>query len=468
MEVTNRMSRYFLRPLAVVFLAIISLTAALPRATADDIPSLEGTWRWEGDDRNDDRKMVLTQNGATLRGKINYRDGKTRTVEGTIAQDGSVELAEYIPASAATDVGMPASVWNEVVKRRGDAQHPGHVRGKITLQFSAEKNELVGERTTFNVDWKTLSGFQSLKDEQNPVKFVRVLGTCGPDVTQNTLIVLKQIAQDYLQSKKDVQEARCNELVNVSVTLNKATYRPNVNAVAANVAWDIITLFEEAGVYPSSKVKDDPGSPSRWETMTNQKCCLPRWPCVKSVEFFGTCQDPQVVNYTMWGMTKVLCSDQLGINAKQKLGAWIRNQNSPDRADQEMMAQLGEKYGEIVVKFLKDSQRYRSLARKYQAAVRGTSADVERFYQQLPEDLRKSPEELALTKKIISGIGGLPKDNDVANPIFFPELRQMVATHEESSKRVTRVCDAVCTQKLTDGELRQINSLKFTYRWFPR
>ena len=169
-----------------------------------------------------------------------------------------------------------------------------------------------------------------------------------------------------------------------------------------------------------------------------------------------------MVNYTMWGMTKVLCSDQLGINAKQKLGAWIRNQNSPDRADQEMMAQLGEKYGEIVVKFLKDSQRYRSLARKYQAAVRGTSADVERFYQQLPEDLRKSPEELALTKKIISGIGGLPKDNDVANPIFFPELRQMVATHEESSKRVTRVCDAVCTQKLTDGELRQINSLKLT------
>src|SRR5260370_17989462 len=190
MEVTNRMSRYFLRPLAVVFLAIIALTVALPRATADDIPSLEGTWRWEGDDRNDDRRMVLSEKGATLKGKINYRDGKTRTVEGTIAQDGSVELAEFIPASAAAEVGMPASVWNEVVKRRGDAKHPGHARGKITLQFSAEKNELAGERTTVNVDWKTRSGDQALKDEHKPVKRVRVLVTRGPDVTRDALHVL--------------------------------------------------------------------------------------------------------------------------------------------------------------------------------------------------------------------------------------------------------------------------------------
>lgn len=459
------MTRYFLRPLAAVFLAIICMTTALLRATADNIPSLEGTWRWEGDNRNDDRRMVLTQNGTTVKGKINYRDGKSRTVEGTIAGDGSIELAEFIPASAATDVGMPASVWNEVVKRRGDPQHPGHARGKIKLQYSAERNELTGERTTFNVHWKTLSGFQDLKDEQDPIKFVRVLGTCGPDVTQNTLIVLKQIAQDYLQSKKSVQEARCKELVSVTVTLDK-NYLPQVNATAANVAWDIVTLFDEAGDYPSSKLKE--GSASRWETITGQKCCTPRWPCVKSVEFFGSCQDPQVVNYTMWGMTKVLCSDQFGINTQQKIGATIRNWESPDKADQQMMAKLGEKYGEIVVKFLKDLRRYRDLARQYQAAVRGSTADLQRFYQQLPEDLRKSPEELELTKKIISGIGGLPKDNDVANPIFFPELRQIVATHEESSKRVTRLCDAVCTQKLTEDELRQINSLKFTYRWFPR
>jgi hypothetical protein len=70
------MSKHFPKPFALALLGLMFLGVAPPRAAADDTPSLEGTWRWEGDDRNDDRRLVLTQDGMTVKGKINYRDGK--------------------------------------------------------------------------------------------------------------------------------------------------------------------------------------------------------------------------------------------------------------------------------------------------------------------------------------------------------------------------------------------------------
>jgi len=101
---------------------------------------------------------------------------------------------------------------------------------------------------------------------------------CGPDITDRVLEVLRKIRQDYKSGGFNQAEA-CEKLTNLKTGGN---------------AWDIADLGPEIGGY--------------WFTpYVASKCAIPRPQCSASVEFLGTCQNAQTVNYVMWGMLTSLC-----------------------------------------------------------------------------------------------------------------------------------------------------------------
>lgn len=105
---------------------------------------------------------------------------------------------------------------------------------------------------------------------------------CGPDITENVLDVLQQIHDTYW--KKWIPEERrraCKQLI---------------NPLTGGSAWDILELSPSGS---ASKLLVIPAG---------QECAQPRPACEMTVEFLGTCQHPQVVNYVQWGMMLSLCS----------------------------------------------------------------------------------------------------------------------------------------------------------------
>ncbi|MGQ0763151.1 MAG: hypothetical protein ACT4OT_14220 [Acidobacteriota bacterium] len=411
-------------------------------------PSVAGTWRWEGTDK----KLVLTQQVGQLKGRIEYQNGPIRNVEGAVAADGSVKLTELFPRSAAGD--MPDSVWQEVLKQKQAPGHPGFLAGRIDLETTEDdSNELHGERTTFNVNWKRSGGeFKSLSEETEDVTLTRMIGTCGPDVTAQTLTVLREMGDKFVKAPAPTQDDACSALVSLDT---------------AEAAWDILELFVDSGKYPKDK---DSGLPSRWERFTAAACCTPRFPCGKSVEFFGECHDMHVVNYTMWGMTKALCSQYLTVNLRQWLGEWGRNRRSPNRQDQIMLTKVGEAYGQTILPLLKEGERLEKLLRQYDALLQkrrlGTASkeEVERFEGSL------SPADLAIVTKFENYA-------NTTDPSRFSDLKTIVAQHQKKraedmpnlvsvpDKRESRLCATDCTKKLSALQKAYMSNLKFNYVW---
>ncbi len=231
---------------------------------------------------------------------------------------------------------------------------------------------------------------------------------CGPDVTQRVLRVLKKIRDDFQNASASAQEAACDALVSTD---------KSDGMMLAEWAWDILDLFAGAGEFPSDKLKD--GSPSHFENETQHRCCLPRYPCGPTVEFFGACFNMQVVNYTMWGITRNLCSKFWTINAQQSIAHYARNRSSPNKPEQDLMTSVGEKYAEDL------------------PAVEG------------PIDELKSSMLSADVKRL--------KDEAASNPAKFPDLRALVTEGMKNSTSDYKKCETVCRERLPPYD--------FTYRW---
>ncbi|MBV9214541.1 MAG: hypothetical protein JO053_00040 [Acidobacteria bacterium] len=432
------------------------------------IPDLSGKWRLEGSDR----KMELTQQGTALKGKIAKKNGTVRDVEGKILPSGEVELYEYIPRG---DTDIPAAVWNSVLLETEHPKHPGLVPAKFRLTFTSEQSKLEGDRTSYDVSFiKSTAKYLGTKDKNERVRFFRAPGICGPDVTDQTLDVLRRIATDFLSATEAEQSAACDQSVSFSdgVTLKGFLLFPIIGQVPlvgidkgnmkANYAWDIIELFQHSGTFP--KDGDKEGRPSFWEDLTDSSCCTPRYPCGKSVEFFGTCQDQQVVNYVMWGVMKNVCASHWADSKQQEILAFLRNFSGPDFGDQQTMTQVGYAYAEIVAPYIKDAQKYDRLRDKYTALMQryslgnATKADLDAFYATIPAS------ELKQTLKIITGFG---KVSDIANSQRFPELRQIVNRGDLSSNRPYKVCDTICSEKLSPDQAKEVRDQVLHYRWMP-
>jgi hypothetical protein len=155
---------------------------------------------------------------------------------------------------------------------------------------------------------------------------------CGPDITKDVLRVLKKLKDDYYAASAEKQSKACGSLLD-----------PRTGADA----WDIRGLDPSTGGTPgkpatykwqksdqqpdtSPKIGPDgrpipnpqpgppPGNwvidkpevkpiPGTWFTKVSNACAVPRPQCAATVEFFGTCQHAQVVNYVQFGFMLKLC-----------------------------------------------------------------------------------------------------------------------------------------------------------------
>jgi hypothetical protein len=114
---------------------------------------------------------------------------------------------------------------------------------------------------------------------------------CGPDVTENVLAALREIRSAYNGWSAAKQEAKCDEIHGF---------------VSGISAWDIYELSPERA--PNKRSSEDVLKVSKyWFEKDAPGCCIPRWPCGPTVEFFGQCVHSQVVNYAQWGAMNKLC-----------------------------------------------------------------------------------------------------------------------------------------------------------------
>ena len=200
-----------------------------------------------------------------------------------------------------------------------------------------------------------------------PVRYVAPLpnARCGPDVTEQVLAILRDMARQFHDNPGKQGEA-CRTLVSPFSGAN---------------AWDINGLDPETGGKPGHyeeppapsdwgswivdkfgglaspfrpKGKWVPGSPGTWLTSVSDACAIPRpYPvCAATVEFLGTCQHAQIVNYAMWGMVMGLC-DETGTGATHALGDFWRGARNLIKSygtppDQELMVKVGERYHNFV------------------------------------------------------------------------------------------------------------------------
>ena len=102
----------------------------------------------------------------------------------------------------------------------------------------------------------------------------------------------------------------------------------------------------------------------------NDACAVPRPDpvCAATVEFLGTCQHAQIVNYAMWGMVMGLCNET-GTGATHAIGDFERRTRNilkrlslggvalsvgsvdtrpSTPPDQELMVRVGERYHDLV------------------------------------------------------------------------------------------------------------------------
>jgi hypothetical protein len=344
----------------------------------------------------------------------------------------------------------------------------------LKLSYFPSNDKLEGVRSTFEVEYtRSTEKFEKLKNETASIRFVRLAGICGPDVTDQTLEVLKQIITNFRDAKSDDQKEACSRSVSFIDGLDVGPWRlPLVGLevpgliikttnMKADYAWDILELFQEPGAFPKGNY---PGEPSSWESLTGSSCCTPRYPCGKSVQFFGTCHDQQVVNYVMWGVMTSLCSIKWGINTQQEAFAYLRNKSGPNWTDQQTMSEVGEEYTKVIQAYLANAKKYEDLRRTYTDLIRrrslGTAkqSDIDTFMNSIPAN------ERGTTLKIITGFSG---EADMVKNANFPELRAIVERGDKGSNRPYKTCDTTCNEKLTSGQASAIQNRRLRYRWMP-
>jgi hypothetical protein len=196
---------------------------------------------------------------------------------------------------------------------------------------------------------------------------------CGPDITEFVLGVLRDVRNGY-NNNPDKQSAACHALL---------------DPASASSAWDIFGL--DPGSAPDEGTKyspenDDwrpPDAPTPpelstddtpeqaqdkqdayqkelddykrkikkpWFTSYSKVCAMPRETCGATVEFLGTCQHAQVVNYVQWGMMMSLCGPGYPTVGKLAHAIWnhVHYHDGAPTEQQNNMADVGEELNDVI------------------------------------------------------------------------------------------------------------------------
>lgn len=175
---------------------------------------------------------------------------------------------------------------------------------------------------------------------------------CGPDITDLVLDALRRMKETY-ESNPDKQTEACRTL------FDKKT---------GPSAWDISQLSPGsspmAGMNynPATDQWEMPPDPSHpeskpyvtkpWFTRVSNMCAIPRPVCGATVEFLGTCQHAQVVNYTQWGMMMSLCGGLYPLLGQVAHAAWNydRYGSTAPGKPQQNMVKVGSEYKDALDK----------------------------------------------------------------------------------------------------------------------
>lgn len=210
---------------------------------------------------------------------------------------------------------------------------------------------------------------------------------CGPDITEQVLKVLAKIRSDY-QNNPDMQTEACRNLLDPGT---------------AESAWDIHQLSPAtapapgANYDPSTDEFVDPPIPGSklpplrskpWFTKSSHLCAIPRPVCGASVQFMGTCQHAQVVNYVQWGFMTKLCGGLYPVLGSMAHAAYnIRRYglNAPSGSQDNMVA-AGEEIAEAW-------EGYWQRIEGTQSASRGElfDSDLSRIRKRVQEREQESP-----------------------------------------------------------------------------
>ena len=144
---------------------------------------------------------------------------------------------------------------------------------------------------------------------------------CGPKVTDKVFATLAKIRREFQEKPQENKDAACGNL-----------YGP----LSYNSAWDIEGLDPTTSPgFDGDRIRGVPGTGSGpqatydpstggwkkkdgqrfypWLTRYSNACAIPRPDdaCAATVQFMGTCQHAQIVNYVMWGAVNKLCGVRL-------------------------------------------------------------------------------------------------------------------------------------------------------------
>ena len=129
------------------FVALVLLLGA-QQTHADSVPSLEGTWKLTND--ADNRTLVLHQKGHDIKGEGLWANGTLSfIVEGDFSDSGVLNLQFFLDRSDARgDSKITDSLWDQAVKSRADAAHPGMlpIQRRASLDYVTHDGSLIGRR----------------------------------------------------------------------------------------------------------------------------------------------------------------------------------------------------------------------------------------------------------------------------------------------------------------------------------
>lgn len=197
---------------------------------------------------------------------------------------------------------------------------------------------------------------------------------CGPDITELVFNTLRDMRDEYMNNP-DKQSAACHALLDPKTAPSAWDIGP-LSPLSApssgtqyNPATDDWRPTDPPPSPPSISTDDTPEQAKAkqdsyendlknynaqiskpWFTKYSSACAVPRQVCGATVEFLGTCQHTQVVNYVQWGMMMSLCGTGYPTLGKLAHAIWNHMQyNDQAPTDQQNnMVEAGEDLADMI------------------------------------------------------------------------------------------------------------------------
>jgi hypothetical protein len=197
---------------------------------------------------------------------------------------------------------------------------------------------------------------------------------CGPDITELVFNVLRDMRNDYMNNP-DKQTAACHALLDPKTApsawdiFQLSPLSAPSSGTQYNPATDDWRPSDPPPTPPSMSTNDTPEEAKAkqddyekdlknynyqiskpWFTKYSNACAIPRKVCGATVEFLGTCQHAQVVNYVQWGMMMSLCGTGYPTLGKLAHAIWNHMQyNDQAPTDQQNnMVEAGEDLADAI------------------------------------------------------------------------------------------------------------------------